>query len=90
MVHNTTVFPKPEDYNINIDQHHLHSSVRFYTDGSCSNPMFERAKIAGWSIIHDQSYNDQHRTSILDSLKNAQESIPQFRCVATGVVHGKQ
>ena len=90
MVHNTTVFPKPEDYHSNIDQHHLHSSVRFYTDGSCSNPMFERAKIAGWSIIHDQSYNDQHRTSILDSLKNAQESTPQFRCVATGIVHGKQ
>ena len=51
---------------------------------------FERAKIAGWSIIHDQTYSLDHRKNIIESLKNNHYQIPQFQCVATGIVRGKQ
>ena len=57
MVHNSRVFPKPEDYALSQLEHHPQSILRFFTDGSCSNPMFERAKIAGWSIIQDLTTN---------------------------------
>ena len=80
----------PNVFELQMPDDLQHPTLRFYTDGSCINPMQEDAKLAGWAVIQDCSINEDDREEIIMATKHIKSNIPKMQCVATGVVTGKQ
>jgi len=90
MLNNGRKIIKPEGYELHDPSSSGHTTLRFYTDGSCINPMQEDAKLAAWAVIQDSSVDADDREEIMIAMKDLKGSVPKMNCVATGVVTGRQ
>ena len=66
------------------------SNLRFYTDGSCTDPTEPSFRRSSWAVIGDNSPNHEARSQAC-ALFSAYSGVPPyFSCLATGHVHGSQ
>ena len=80
----------PNKYELFESDNDEISALRFYTDGSCINPLHEQSKLAGWAVIQDTSADADERDDIITDIRVTTAKVPKLNCIATGVVTGKQ
>ena len=69
---------------------HTNSNLRFYTDGSCTDPAEPSFRRASWAVIGDCSPNEDARSQACASFSQHSGVPHYFSCLATGHVHGCQ
>ena len=66
------------------------NNLRFYTDGSCTDPTEPSFRRAAWAVIGDTSPNEEARHQACAFFTPDSLQTPYLSCLATGHVHGFQ
>lgn len=82
-----SIVPSPLVRNISFQQS---CPRRFFTDGSCKNPLTPEAAFASWSVVEDFSQTDHEREILAKSFQETGNRPPCFQLVSRCQVRGRQ